>query len=89
MAGSFHPNSDNDRLYIPRYQGGMGLKSVKSLIECRIVLPYKHVQAHKDRNEYVNYVYQQEESQSIRVGKELIYKNNVVTNITSGLRRYD
>ena len=30
----------------------------------------------------MNYVYQQEESQSIRVGQELINKNNVVTTPT-------
>ena len=30
----------------------------------------------------MNYVYQQEKSQSIRVGKELINKNNVVTTPT-------
>ena len=37
---------------------------------------------YKNRNEYVNYVYQQEENQSIRVGKELISKNNVVATPT-------
>ena len=79
---SFHPNSDIDRLYIPRYQGGRGLKSVISLFECRIVTLYNHLQTHKNRNEYVNYVYQEEQSQSIRVGIELINKNNVVTTPT-------
>ena len=79
MKGSFHPSSDIDGLYIPRYQGRRGLKSVKSLFECRIVSLYNHLQTHKNRNEYANYVYQQEESQSIRVGQELTNKNNVVT----------
>ena len=79
MNGSFYPNSDIDRLYIPRYQGGRGLKSVISLFECRIVALCNHLQTHKNRNEYVNYVYQQEESQSARVGNELINKYNVVT----------
>ena len=65
MNGNFHPNSDID-------------KSVKSLYECRIVSIHNHLQTHKNRNKYVNYVYQQEESQSIGVGKELVNKNNVV-----------
>ena len=69
MNGNFHPNSGID-------------KSVKSLYKCRIVSLYNHLQTHKNRNKYVSYVYQQEESQSIRVGKELINKNNVVTTPT-------
>ena len=74
------PNSDTDRLYIPQYQGGRGLTSVISLFECSTVSLYNHLQTHKNRNEYVSHVYQQE-SQSIRVGKQLI-NNNVVTTPT-------
>ena len=79
MNGSIHPNSDIDRLYIQRYQGGRGLKSFKTLFEYRIVSLYNHLQIHKNRNEYVNYVYQEEEIESIRVGKKLINKNNIIT----------
>ena len=56
MNGSSHPKSDIDRLYIPWHQCGMGLKSVKSLFECRIVSLYNLLQTHKSRNEYVSYV---------------------------------
>ena len=74
MNGGFHPNNNIDRFYIPQYQGQKGLKSVKSLVRCRIVSLYNHLQTYKNRNEYVHYVYQQEEIQSIRIGKELINK---------------
>ena len=47
MNGSFHPNSDIDRLYIPRYQGGRGLKSVKPLFKCRITT-FKHIKIEMD-----------------------------------------
>ena len=48
MNSSFHPNSNIDRLYIPRYQGGRGLKPVNSLFKCRIVSLYNHLQTHKN-----------------------------------------
>ena len=82
MNGSFHPNSDIDRLYISRYQGGRGLKAVRSLFECRIASLYNHLQTYRERNEYMNYVYQQEENETIRVGKEHLNKNNVVASVT-------
>ena len=65
MKGSIHPNSDIDRLYIQRHQGGRGLKPLKSLFEYKIVSLYNHLQIHKNRNEYVNYVYQEEEIELI------------------------
>ena len=77
MNSSFHPNSDVDRLYIPRYQGGRGLKSVQTLYECRIASLYSHLEVHKDRNAVMNYIYQQEIDHSIRVGRELMSNNNI------------
>ena len=37
LSGSFHPNSDIDKLYISRSKGGRGLKSIKTLFESRII----------------------------------------------------
>ena len=48
MNSTFHPNSNIDRLYIPRYQGGRGLKPANSLFKCRIVSLYNHLQTHKN-----------------------------------------
>ena len=77
MAVFIH--SDIDRLYIRQCQGGRGLNSVKSLFECRIVSLYNHLQTHKIRDKYVNYLYQLEEIQLVRVEQELKNKNNVLT----------
>ena len=83
MNNSFHPDLNIDSIfYIPWYQGRTGLKSVKSLFECEIVLLYNQLEIHKNRNEYVSYVYQLEERQSIKVGQEFINKNNIVTTPT-------
>ena len=77
MNSSFHPNSDVDRLYIPRYQGGRGLKSVQTLYECRIASLYSHLEMHKDRNAAMNYIHQQEIDHSMRAGRELISNNSI------------
>ena len=37
MTGSLHPNSDVDKLYINREEGGRGLKLVQILFESRVV----------------------------------------------------
>ena len=81
MNGSFHPNSDIDRLYIPRHEGGRGLKAVRSLFECRTASLYNNLQTYRQRNEYMNYVYQQEKNETVRAGKELLNKNNVVASV--------
>ena len=36
MSSNFHPNGDVDRLYIPRFEGGRGLKSIVQMHEGRI-----------------------------------------------------
>ena len=77
MDSSFHPNSDVDRLYIPRYQGGKGLKSVQTLYDCRIAWLYSHLEMHQDRNAAMSYIYQQEINHSIRAGRELMSNNNI------------
>ena len=37
MTGSFHPNSDVDRIYMSRAKGGRGLRSIRTLYESRII----------------------------------------------------
>ena len=37
VTGSLHPNSDIDKLYINRKEGGRGLKLVQVLFESRVV----------------------------------------------------
>ena len=77
MSSSFHQNSDVDRPYIPRYQDGMGLKSLQSLFECRLVSLCTYLEKHEGRNAAMNFIHQQELSLSIRVGRELMNNNNI------------
>ena len=37
MSSNFHPNGNVDRLYIPRSEGGRGLKSIVQMYKGRIV----------------------------------------------------
>ena len=80
MNGSFHPNSDVDRLYISRKKGGGGLKSIQTTYENRIVSLRQHLELNKDRNPVMTYVYQHEQSNSMRAGEELLNKYNTVDN---------
>ena len=43
MTGNFNRNSDIDRLYLPRRNGGRGLKNVKTLYESRIISINQHL----------------------------------------------
>ena len=38
MTGSFHPNSDADRIYMSRAKAGRGLTSIRTFYEIRIIL---------------------------------------------------
>ena len=66
----------------PDLINGLWCKKPSSFIPFVANFMANHLQIHKNRNDYVNYVYQLEESQSIRVGKEFIDNNNVVTTPT-------
>ena len=37
MTGSFHPNSDADKIYMSRVKGGRGLRSIRNLYESKII----------------------------------------------------
>ena len=77
MNSSFHPNSDVDRLYTPRYQGGRGLKSIQTSFECRLVSLSTHLEKHKGRNATMSFLNKQELDYSIRVGRELMNNHNI------------
>ena len=51
MTGSFHPNSDIDKLYISRKSGGRGLKSMKILFESRILALRQHLRQSRERSD--------------------------------------
>ena len=58
MTENFHINKDVDCLYIPRSEGGRGLKTIQTAYECGIVSVNHHLRRNKDRNQllsiYVN-----------------------------------
>ena len=37
MTRNFHPNGDVDKLYLPRSQGGRGIKMIARMFENRII----------------------------------------------------
>ena len=44
-TNNFHVNSDMDILYIPRAQGGRGLKSIQIAYESRIITLNQHMES--------------------------------------------
>ena len=77
LSGHFHPNSDVDRLYINRKAGGRGLKSLKYLLENRIISLRQHLNSIAERSEVLKFVYESELNNIIRVGGELLNRCNL------------
>ena len=79
MTGNFHINSDVNCLYIPRSEGGRGLKAIQTAYECGIVSLNHHLTRNKDRNQLLSNVCQSEENESGRVSDELCCKYDITT----------
>ena len=77
MTGNFNRNSDIDRLYLPRRNGGRGLKNVKTLYESRIISISQHLKLNRESNKYLREVVAHEEDKIIRVAHELLNKHNI------------
>ena len=77
MTGNFNRNSDIDRLYLPRRNGGRGLKNVKTLYESRIISISQHLKLNRERNKYLREVVAYEEDKIIQVAYELLNKHNI------------
>ena len=77
MTVNFHINSDVDCLYIPRSEGGRGLKAIQTAFECGIVSLNHHLTRNKDRNQLLSIVCQSEENESGRVAGELCCKYDI------------
>ena len=77
MTGNFNRNSDIDRLYLPRRNGGRGLKNVKTLYESRIISISQHLKLNRERNKYLREVVAHEEDKIIRVAHELLNEHNI------------
>ena len=81
MSGSFHPNSDADRLYSFRKDGGRGIRDVKTMHESRIISIRQHLRNIKDKSEIHEYVHESEDNNIVRVGYELLHRNEIEDNI--------
>ena len=77
MTGSLHPNSDVDKLYINRKEGGRGLKSVQILFESRIVALRQHLTQIASRSNILKFVYESEQNNTLRIGRELLINSNL------------
>ena len=66
----FHKNSDVDRLYVKRKDGGRGLKSFEDSFCTRIVGLAKHLERDRYRNHLLQNVFDHEQQRIIRLGKE-------------------
>ena len=77
MTGSFHPNSDIDKLYISRKSGGRGLKSIKILFESRILALRQHLRQSRERSDILTCVYESEETNIAQLGNELLQSHEI------------
>ena len=77
MTGNFHRNSDIDRLYLQRKNGGRGLKCIRTSYEARIIAAKIHLQRQSIKNKYLACVLKHEEKKLIRVGRELLESMNI------------
>ena len=72
MTGNFHPNGDVDRLYIPRSEGGRGLKSIVCMYDSRTVSVVQHLELNKSHNTGLQFVAEQEENDIVRLKKKFL-----------------
>ncbi len=71
LSGSFHLNSDVDRLYCHRNEGGRGLNSVDDTYVTRIVSLNLHLEVMEETNKYLAHVRIHEAGNIVRQGTEL------------------
>ena len=72
MTENFDPNGDVDRLYIPRSEGGRGLKSIVRMYKSRIVSVVQHLELNKSHNTGLQFVAEQEQNNIIRLKEKLL-----------------
>ena len=77
MTGNFHPNGDVDRLYIPRSEGGRGLKSIVRMYESRIVSVAQHLELNKSHNTILQFAAEQEQNDIVQLKEKLLGNHKV------------
>ena len=86
MIGSFHRNSDVDRLYVQRKKGGRGLKSIQIAYETKIISIRQHIIQNVKRNKYIECARANEEGKLVRVAKELLQQAGIVDDANASPR---
>ena len=86
ISGSLYHNSDADRLYFCRKDGGRGIRAIRTVYKCRIISIRQHVRNIKDKSEIYEYVYESEDNNIVRVGYELLQRNEIEDNRNEKLR---
>ena len=80
--GSFHFNSDIDRLYTKRDKGGRGLNSIADVYIARIISISRHLIEKSPTNKYLNLVLNHEQPTLVRPANELLKAFNICSNDT-------
>ena len=80
LTRRFHPNSDVDCLYMQKSLGGRGLRQVQSSYESKIIAIRRNLINNLHRNSALEYIYEKEANDILRVGQELLQKYNIVSN---------
>ena len=70
MIGNFHRNSDVDRLYVKRSEGGRGITSFESSFKTKIVAIRRRLIRDHHRNHSLDNVLQHEQNRIMKLGKE-------------------
>ena len=78
--GSFHVNSDIDRLYTKRDKSGTGLNSIVDVYIARIISISRHLIEKSRTNEYLNLVLNHEQPKVIRPANELLETYKIRSN---------
>ena len=61
MSGNVRPNGYIDKLYLPRGQGGRGIKMIARIFESRIISVAQYIKKKNSENSISDFVYQQEQ----------------------------
>ena len=72
ISGNFHTNGDVDRSYIPKSEGGRGLKSNVRMYDSRIVSVAQHLELNKSHNTGLQFVAEQEQNDIVRLKEKLL-----------------
>ena len=77
-SGSFHVNSDVDRLYCNRDVGGRGLNSIVDIFIIMIITFVEHIKQSSVSNPFLQLVRKHEEEGMLRVSEELQLSLNII-----------